>query len=239
MGKSYFCKPQIDITGQRFARLTVIKYLQPEERRSKNFSWLCKCDCGKEVHSNYTKLKNGDIKSCGCLKTERIRMVKRKYKYVNKRLYAIYKQMLDRIDNPSSREYHNYGGRGIKVCDEWRDFDNFAEWALSSGYDPNAKRGECTLDRRNVDGNYEPNNCEWVDNQTQQNNRRDCIYITYNGKTQTMAQWSRELNIPHKYLNWRMVRCKTIKRTLEDCIREYYGNLNIVTKGCESTPILI
>lgn len=212
-----------DLTGQRFGRLTVVRFLQAEERRTRGFDWFCKCDCGNDVYANVTKLKQGDMKSCGCLKSERIGNINKKYKYTNKRLYAVYAQIIDRINNPKSREYHNYGGRGIKLCDEWTGeygYDEFAKWAFENGYNPDAKHGECTIDRIDVNGNYEPDNCKWVDNDSQQNNRRDCIYIDYNGKTQTMAQWSRELNIPYGFLNWRMIRSPH-KRTLQECIEEY------------------
>ena len=101
-------------------------------------------------------------------------------------------------------EYKNYGQRGISVCDEWlQDYDNFAEWAFQSGYDVNAKRGECTLDRIDVNADYCPINCRWISNVEQQNNRRKHVYIIYDGETYTLAQLARKLDIPYKYMQSR------------------------------------
>ncbi len=210
-----------DLLGKKFNRLTVVEWIPPKERTNKRNAWKCICDCGNVVFTNTDKLKSGWVKSCGCLKAERIGNLNKKYKYSNKRLYSVYKAILDRIYNPESREYENYGGRGIKICDEWKeDFDKFAEWALSHGYDKDAERGKCTIDRIDTDGDYTPDNCRWVSNDVQQNNRRDCILIPFQGETKTMMEWSKTLNIPYSFLNWRMSISEN-KRTMEECIKEY------------------
>lgn len=212
-----------NLVGQKFGRLTVTEWLPPNERHCKQFAWKCVCECGKEVITSTWKLTNGDIKSCGCLKAERMGNLNKKYKYSNKRLYSVYKALLDRINNPESREYHNYGGRGITVFEGWlgdNGYDNFAEWAFANGYDKDAKRGECTLDRIDTNGNYTPSNCRWVSNDIQQNNRRDCIPITFLGETKTMMEWSRLLNVPYSFMNWRMSLSDN-KRTMVECLREY------------------
>ena len=98
--------------------------------------------------------------------------------------------MLQRCNNPNAHEYHNYGGRGIEVCDEWLNFETFERWAVDNGYDENAKRGLCTLDRINTDGDYEPSNCRFVSMRTQQRNRRNNRLITYNGETRCMKEWA-------------------------------------------------
>lgn len=191
-----------DLTGMKFNRLTVISYIPISERKSKTYSWLCKCDCGKLVDGNPSKLKNGLQKSCGCLKEEikyNIGNVNKKYKFINKRLYSIYQAMVHRCYDKNGREYHNYGGRGITVCEEWLGefgYDVFAEWALNNGYDLNAKHGVCTLDRINVDKGYSPENCTWITNQQQQCNKRTNVNLTYNGETHCMTEWARILNIP-------------------------------------------
>lgn len=202
----------IDITGQKFGRLTVIRFLEPEERVLRRKSWLCQCDCGNIVHMDGAKLRSGHTRSCGCLCVESARNINLKYKYSYKRLYAVYKHMIQRCKDPKEREYHNYGGRGIKVCKEWLDnYDTFAEWAFTSGYDLSAKRGECTLDRINVDKDYEPNNCRWVSNQIQQNNRRDCMYAEYNGEVHTCMEWSKILGMTYQKVHYHMKLGRSIE----------------------------
>ena len=213
-----------DLKGRRFGRLTVIRWLEPEERKARQYSWLCRCDCGNEVVTTANKLKNGIQVSCGCKKHEHaveFGQINRKYKYPCKRLYAIYKSMINRCENPKSSEYKNYGERGITVCQSWRQengYDSFAEWAFSAGYDKEAKHGECTIERKDVDGNYSPENCIWVTNERQQNNRRDCIFIEYNNEVHTIADWSRILDISYKTL-WRKIRKEG--KPLEYCISHY------------------
>lgn len=218
-------KPKDDLSGQRFNHLTVVRWLYPEERRNINYIWLCKCDCGKEIQTMRSKLVTGHTKSCGCMKAKRIGNLNKKYKYHDRRLYEVYMGIKERIEKPGCSEYKNYGARGIKLCDEWSGelgFDAFAEWAYANGYDTNAKRGECTIDRKDVDGDYCPENCRWITNKEQQNNRHDTVWITYNGETHNMKQWSEILNIPYKFMTWRLsAKTNNNKRTLAECISEY------------------
>lgn len=180
----------LDLRGQRFGRLTVIKDTGKKRYPGKNKIWLCKCDCGKliEVHSG--RLRGGETKSCGCLK-----FAKRSEhpEYKNERLYCVWVGMRRRCRSKESRGYKNYGGRGISVCTEWDDYGTFREWAISAGYNENAELNECTLDRIDVNGDYCPENCRWVNSRVQNNNRRNNLLVTYHGKTQTVAQWEREL----------------------------------------------
>ena len=209
-----------DLTGQRFNRLTVIRYLDKSERTVRTYNWLCQCDCGKTVKANANKLKNGLQQSCGCLKEERkyeIGNLNKKYKYSNKRLYGVYKSMLSRCYDEKHREYKNYGGRGIAVCEDWRnDYDAFAEWALNAGYDMHAEYGGCTIDRKDVDGNYEPDNCTWITNAEQQNNRRDNVVIAYKGEEHNMKEWATLLNVSYDSL-WYYIRARG--KTLEEFMR--------------------
>lgn len=211
-----------DLTGQRFARLTVIRFIPQEERTVRGYNWWCRCDCGNEIKANASKLKKGLQQSCGCLKEEMkpfLGDITRKYKYSNKRLYSVYQSMMTRCTVENSREYENYGGRGIKVCDEWLGeygYDRFAEWAISAGYDVNAERGKCTLDRIDTDGDYCPENCRWISNQDQQNNRRDNVLHTYKGETHTIADWSRIIGIPYTRLHYGLQHGKTIDYYMND-----------------------
>lgn len=193
--------PKENLVGQKFNRLTVIKYIGSSERRKNR--WLCKCDCGKLVKVETSHLKDGSTKSCGCFNQERIGDFNRKTGQTNTRLHYVYLNMLNRCYRKNSYSYKYYGGRGIHVCPEWQGehgFENFYKWALESGYDKEAKRGECTLDRINVDGNYDPDNCRWVDLHTQANNKRTNRHIKINGEIGTVANMARKYNLNYGVL---------------------------------------
>jgi len=124
-------------------------------------------------------------------------------------LYRVWNQMKQRCLNPKVWSYYLYGGRGIAVCNEWLDFEPFCKWAMDNGYEENL-----TIDRKNSNGNYEPSNCKWSTKIEQANNRRTSRYITFNGKTMTVADWGRELKIDQVVLHKRLWRGWSIERTL-------------------------
>lgn len=164
-----------DLAGRRFGRLTVIK--RSGTSKSHSVVWLCRCDCGNLCEISSTCLIHGHTRSCGCYGIERrtaASVAANKTHGMSKdRLYTVWSSMKQRCGNPNAHEYENYGGRGISVCDEWSSsFEAFCEWAYSHGYDPNAPRGKCTIDRIDVNGNYEPSNCRFVDMKVQCRNRR-------------------------------------------------------------------
>lgn len=164
----------IDLTGQRFGRLTVISQTDRRNTRG-SIVWKCRCDCGKYVFVDGGPLKSGRTQSCGCLHRDNVLLnpPHKSHGGTRDRLYSIWSGMKDRCYRPLNSRYKDYGGRGIYVCEEWRhDYAEFRQWAMAAGYDPDAPRGQCTIDRIDVDGPYAPWNCRWVDMKAQEANKR-------------------------------------------------------------------
>lgn len=186
-----------DLTGRRYGRLVVMyqngfRY-KPSGQRT--VLWRCQCDCGNEKDIPSSTLRNGRSQSCGCLNSELASIRATKHgdckNYKIQRLNQIWRGMKDRCRNKNNPNYKNYGGRGIEVCKEWLEsYEAFRDWALANGY-----RDDLSIDRIDVNGNYEPYNCRWATWEQQANNTRLTIYITAFGQTKTLSDWSRETGI--------------------------------------------
>lgn len=199
----------IDLTGQKFGRLTVI---QRAENRNGKTMWMCQCDCGNEKITQTMNLTHGDTKSCGCLQKETIKEIASTHKKSKTKLYRVYLHIKERCSNPSSKSYSDYGGRGISVCDEWLDsYEKFMDWSYENGY-----KDGLQIDRMDNDGNYEPSNCRWTDRVTQANNRRNNNFIEFNGEKRTLSEWEKETGIGQSTiwariykLNWSIEKALT------------------------------
>lgn len=210
-----------DLTGKVFGRLEVLKV--DESKKTRKTYWLCKCDCGnvKSVRSDSL----GRTLSCGCLKKEQDFMNlnlenKQMHGKTQHPLYPRWVAMINRCENPKAERYKNYGGRGIKVCTEWKTFENFYNWAINNGFDKSL-----TIERIDLNGNYEPNNCKWITANEQYFNKTTNVWHTYNGETLTTMQWQRKLNIP-------IYLIKTYKSKNIDfltIIEKYYKGNPVVT----------
>ena len=201
--------------GQKFGRLTVVSL---DEAR-KNQYYICICDCGKEKSVLKYDLLAGKIKSCGCLlrETSSIRCKKRNYKHGlgRTRLCHIWGDMKRRCYNKSHKDYKDYGGRGIIICDNWlNDFCSFYNWAMANGY-----KDKLSIDRIDVNGNYEPSNCRWVTIEEQARNKRNSFFITYKGKTKCLSEWSREVGMGIGTLKYRLKRGWSVDKVFTTAVR--------------------
>lgn len=157
--------PLVDLSGQRFGRLLVVKR---QGTMNGHAAWLCRCDCGKEIVTRSCDLRNGKTTSCGCFHKELVANITKSHELSGTRLYNIYSDMIQRCFNPKGTGYDNYGGRGITVCDDWKNNrQSFFDWAVAKGYSE-----ALTLDRIDNDGNYCPDNCRWATASEQRINQR-------------------------------------------------------------------
>ena len=199
-----------DLTGMKFGRLFVVKRV--ENSKNGRAMFLCKCDCGNEKSVVGKSLINCNTSSCGCLQKNATKKSNTKHGKRHSRLYSIWYTMRMRCEYKKHKEYHNYGARGITVCEEWlHDFQAFYDWSMANGY-----KDDLTLDRKNGNGNYCPENCRWVTQKEQQNNRRNNHFITYNGVTKTMSEWGEEIGLLPGTIYARLKRGWSVERTLTE-----------------------
>lgn len=190
-----------DIIGARFGKLKVVGQFHKDGRKL----FKCLCECGNTVYTQKYYLASGRQISCGC-----VRKTNRKHPThcgSKSRLYKCWQGMKQRCGYENANEYERYGGRGIKVCDEWkRNFESFKDWAITNGYCDGL-----TIDRIDTDGDYTPDNCRWVSYKVQANNKSNNIVIRYQGQSKTLMEWCETLNLPYSTIY------KRIKESGWDC----------------------
>ena len=202
-----------DLTGKTFNRLTVIKRAEIEK---KEVYYLCKCICGNEKIIRGKDLKYNKIKSCGCLNKEKTTERNTKHSLRHTRIYRIWLLMKNRCLNSKYHLFKNYGGRGITVCNEWKnDFVKFYDWSMNNGYNDTL-----TIDRIDVNGNYEPSNCRWATKLQQQRNTTRLRKITYKNETHCISEWAEILGLEYNTLYHRFRRNNysedVLKRVIEN-----------------------
>lgn len=196
---------RLDLVGTRFGRLVVLRFAGIN--KNGNSTWLCKCDCGNEKVVSGGNLRAGTVSSCGCIRKEQLQT----HGESNTRLYNTWNAMKARCYNPKNNRYAIYGARGITVCHEWLDdFKAFSNWAYLNGY-----RDDLTIDRIDNDKGYSPDNCRWVTNKAQSNNKRNNNVFTYMGETHTVAEWAEKYGLDYHTL---LARLRTSKWSYHDAL---------------------
>lgn len=198
-----------NLSNRRFGRLTVLDFVETRKGQS---IWNCLCDCGNVTQVSAGHLKSNHTTSCGCYCKEQTKQALTTHGLTGARLHRIWFAMKARCYNRNLPAYKNYGERGIKVCDEWlNDFSAFYQWAMSNGYNDNL-----SIDRIDVNRDYEPDNCRWATRKEQSLNKRTNHYITFDGKTMTLTEWEKFLGFNRgtigarlNKLNWSVERALT------------------------------
>lgn len=206
-----------DWTNRKFGRLTVVrlhhkvqKFKPDGSPNGHRYYWECKCSCGNTTIVLVDHLTRHKILSCGCLGRERASLASSKHHMRHTRIYGIWSGMRQRCRNKNSEKYSIYGGRGIIVCKEWdEDFLNFYNWAINNGY-----QNDLTIDRIDVNGNYEPANCRWATPKEQARNARTNVNLTFNGETHCIAEWSEITGIKMATISYRIKHGWTVEETL-------------------------
>lgn len=204
-----------NIIGKQFNNLKVLSihhkrqvFLTNGIKNGFKYYYLCECICGKKCIVEGRHLIAEHTKSCGCMTV--------KHNLTGSRLFRIWNGMLNRCYNPNNHKYKVYGNIGIAVCKEWKEnFKVFYDWAISNGYED-----VLTIDRIDVNGNYEPTNCRWANVKTQNNNRRNNRLITYKNATHTLSEWSEILNIKRSTLKSRFKYNWSIQKAFTTPVRK-------------------
>lgn len=186
-----------DLIGMTFNRLTVIE--RSERKSGGKAWWRCQCECGGTAVVTSWDLKSGHTKSCGCHNASNRRQKALSHGYNRTPTYYTWSNMLARCSNPKASRYEQYGGRGIAVCDRWLSFENFLN-------DMGERPEGLSLDRIDPDGGYSKENCRWASTSQQSNNRRNNVFVDYEGKRYTIKQLSDLLDVPYERLRYALRR---------------------------------
>lgn len=208
-----------NLAGQKFGKVTVLSFDKIKNNRS---YWICQCDCGKVFSRRSDIIKRKDVKSCGCYKKENNKTIGIKHGDCKRNkinpIYRIWQGMKDRCYNKNNPNNVHWLGRGIKMCDEWKNnYLEFKKWAIENGY----KKG-LSIDRIDVNGNYEPNNCRWVSQEEQNKNTTRTMHIKYKGQSYTIPEFAKIFNIhPETVRYWLVLK----KRSLNEFIKHFGGDV--------------
>ncbi len=197
-----------DLTGTRFGRWVVLECTS----RGKNgeIQYKCRCDCGTERVLRRTSLTSGNSKSCGCLSMEDAIARATTHGETKTRLYRIWAGIIQRCCNDRKRyEWEKYGGRGIEVCEEWRKYESFRDWAVANGY-----RDDLSIDRKDPDGNYCPENCRWATTYEQSNNKRTSKTIVFDGESGTVREFADKYGLEYSCLYARLKNGWSVEKAL-------------------------
>lgn len=178
------------MTGERYGHLVVVT-IDPSST-PKHRKWICLCDCGKTKSVFRQALLSGKTKSCGCMQYQGKKGINQTHGLSKTRIYKEWASMRRRC-RPSSNDSKTYYQRGISVCPEWNDFTAFYNWAISNGYDDSL-----SIDRRDNNKGYSPDNCRWIPIEEQQSNKSNNIYVVYEGQKYCLRQLAEKLNLPYK-----------------------------------------
>ena len=192
--------PYVDMKGKKCGRLQVIR-VNGKDKHGR-YCWECRCDCGNVVTVGGHSLRSGNTGSCGCANLEATVLRSTKHGLCGTRVYWTFKSMHNRCSDSKNEDYHLYGGRGIKVCERWRNPEGMADFFADMGMPPEGM----SIERIDVNGNYEPGNCVWATPEVQANNKRTNRLITWRNQTRNLSQWCKLLNRNPSWLFKRLKR---------------------------------
>lgn len=201
-----------DLTNQRFGRLTALRFLG---REKSNSYWECKCDCGNICKRRASHITSGASSSCGCYNKEVAAERLKTHGLSDHPLMNIHNAMISRCENKNSKSHKYYGAKGRSVCERWHDFKNFYD-DMVDGYRPGL-----TLEREDVNGNYEPLNCYWATPYEQARNRTDNVFIEFNGERMIMADWATKVGIKKGTLWHRLNSGWTLEKALTPTLKTW------------------